>query len=283
MRELAARERSHWAGRCGRAIPALLLLALALASAPEARACRAPPDAAREGGGRGARFEAGQHVLIAPFNLPVALPKELRGKTSPVGEALVGYLERRGVGVDALPAEYAHGLWMELRDELAAERPGRVPDLDAVCAGLARRLAERERFDYLLVPTLVPRLAPVRRERARWDGVEREIVLRGAPGSRRIEGQANSSLGFRAEELRGRVGAASLHLAVLAPDGELVYDGIGGLSLLHEARGTGGLGSGSLGVELVVREQPFERGRELREGIRIAFERRLSTALPGRP
>lgn len=283
LRRVASGDRPRSAARARTVALALwgLLVALgALLPAVPVLACTAAGGEPAEGSGGGVSFSDGVYVLVAPFNLPVALPDELRGKTAPVGRALVEYLERRGASVDALPASYAHGLWQETRDELTVGT--RPPSLREVCSGLARALAERERFDYLLVPTLVPRLALVQGRRARWDGVERPIVLRDYRQDRVLQGQTNSSLRFQGSDLSGRLGAASIHLAVLAPSGELLYDGIGGLSLLHEAHGSAEPGSESLGVELVVREQPFDRPRDLHEGIRIAFERHLPTTPPSR-
>lgn len=263
---------------------ALAAMSLCLALAPPASACIAMTSAEEEGGGRGVRFQAGQYVLVAPFNLTIPLAKELHGKTGPVGDALVHYLESRGVHVDVLPAAYARGIWEERLRELSVR--GQVPTLQDVCGALARSLAERERFDYIVIPTVVQRLAKIADERASWDGVRRSLVVKNFRYTdRRIAGDVIKSQGgvpaeIYAGGLEGRAGAASIHVAVLDAKGRLVYDGIGGLALLHEARGTDKEASTSVDVELVLREAPFRARREVTEGLRIAFEKQRAPSTP---
>jgi hypothetical protein len=93
-----------------------------------------------------------------------------------------------------------------------------------------------------------------------WDGRIEEI---GGPGS-----------DAEVRGLNGRLAGASLYVAVLTPDGHAVYEGLGGLDLLHEAEQ---VRHGSRGDwRVVLRDEPFATPSHLAEGIRVALERELS-------
>jgi hypothetical protein len=80
--------------------------------------------------------------------------------------------------------------------------------------------------------------------------------------------------------LRGRVSAVSLHVALLKSDGRFVYEGLGGLDLIHEA--TPDRRTPSEPWRLVSRSEPFGDLGHLRHGIAVAFERRVATTAPSR-
>ena len=111
------------------------------------------------------------------------------------------------------------------------------------------------------------RSARVQGDTAAWDGVRRRVALTGGP-------VMGSDLMLASQGVRGEIAAASLHVAVLSPDGELRFEGAGGLSLLQQideqekARGTA-----QVAVEL--RPDAFADASELREGVEAAFRRPL--------
>jgi hypothetical protein len=103
---------------------------------------------------------------------------------------------------------------------------------------------------------------------ANWDGVRRPIE---------VPGQFNESIDtFREGKIwlnrhgaTGELAAASLHIAVLNPKGELRYEGRGGLVLLEELA----VPAKRSEIELtkVMRKDPFAAPDQLREGIQAAF------------
>ena len=71
--------------------------------------------------------------------------------------------------------------------------------------------------------------------------------------------------------LTGQLAAASLYVSVLTPHGVHAYEGLAGLTLLHEADRAGPSGT----WRAVLRDDPFGDAAELRRGIELALERRL--------
>jgi hypothetical protein len=70
--------------------------------------------------------------------------------------------------------------------------------------------------------------------------------------------------------LRGKVGAASLHVTLLRPDGSLAYEGLGGLDLVQDAKQERAWGGRWVFVE---REILFGEPGHVREGVALAMER----------
>ena len=107
------------------------------------------------------------------------------------------------------------------------------------------------------------------------DGPRREV-----PGADRLTGAisefAIAGNAFASRRLRGRIAAASLHVALLTPDGRTVWEGLGGLDVVqkvapnHRSRGSS--------VEVSLRTDPFDEPEHLRQGIALAFERALEDA-----
>ena len=83
-----------------------------------------------------------------------------------------------------------------------------------------------------------------------------------------------SDLLVASKGVRGEIAAASLHVAVLSPDGELRFEGAGGLSVLQELDEEEDVrGDAQVAVEL--RQNAFADASELREGVEAAFRRPL--------
>ena len=80
----------------------------------------------------------------------------------------------------------------------------------------------------LIVPNLVYREAPIRLydQIAVWDGVRRPLTVKGYhTSSHSMHGDT---------KIRGKTQGVSLHVAAYAPAGALVFEGYGGLDLIHE-------------------------------------------------
>ena len=79
----------------------------------------------------------------------------------------------------------------------------------------------------------------------------------------------DASGGLRVAGLKGKVAAASLHVAVLRPDGTSLHEGLGGLDLIQEIA-RGGRLTGDW--KYALRPDPFGDPVHLREGVARAFE-----------
>jgi hypothetical protein len=74
--------------------------------------------------------------------------------------------------------------------------------------------------------------------------------------------------------VRGQIAAASVHVAVLSPKGELRFEGAGGLAVLQQLDAGPEL-RGDKGLAVELRPDAFADASELREGIEVAFRRPL--------
>jgi hypothetical protein len=80
--------------------------------------------------------------------------------------------------------------------------------------------------------------------------------------------------GLRVSGYRGSIAAASLYVVILAPDGEPLYEGLAGLDLIQEVAPTSRPHQAPE-WSLAPRRDSFADPAGLREGIELAFERRL--------
>ncbi len=204
-------------------------------------------------------------VLVAPMNLGVRPTSALEADPEPVWQALLAYLSTRDRQIAVLDPIGAERVWLEAVADLEAS--GEPVELATVSAGFARRVAEEAVYDALLMPSLVVRRARISGRSAVWDGVRRPVevpavLLAGAqpdlgPGiSTRVTGFSGAMLG------------ASLHVSLLAPDGSVAYEGVGGLDLLQHVAGGSEWGAA---WTLEPRLEPFADDGHLTEGIERAF------------
>src|SRR5262245_31763559 len=239
-----------------------LLRALALPLAAAALACASP-------GPEGAPAPGPGRIVVAPLNLGITAPAELAGADGPVWDELLRYLRRLDRPLAVLDAPSAGRLWASARAEL--ERAGGVVDPTRTASRFAERLAEEVDYAVLIMPSLVVRKARIGGQRASWDGVSRDLPQRGALPFTRVE---EALAGIRIEGFRGSIAAASLYVAMVAPDGESLYEGLAGLDVIQEVAPVARPRQGRE-WSLEPRRDAFADAAGLREGIELAFERRL--------
>ena len=206
-----------------------------------------------------------ERIVMAPLNVPLRMPVEVEGVEAPVWTALLDHFDRRGRSVRALDPGDARGLWTATWLDTG---PGRT--LRSATREFALRLAEHTDFDLLVLPSLVLRRAAVRGNHAHWDGVRRRVEI-DRPWSGEIDGFGDPGVEARIDGLDGQLAGASLYVALLRPDGDTVYQGLGGLALLQEAEQAPHGPRGDWRV--VLRDTPFDSAAQLSEGIAIALER----------
>jgi hypothetical protein len=243
-------------------------LAVLAASALVAASCRSAPP-------RPLGFEdgapAGPRVAVAPLNLPVELAPDLEDAVDPVGLEIVRHLRSRGARVAVIFAADAWTLWRRSAAAVQAAGAG-APDPVGVGRAFALSLAEHADYDLLVLPSLVFRDARVMGHFAHWDGVRRRIRFRGrsgAPpaGARPIPDPiaGDAAAPPPESEWRGRITGLSVHALAFTPEGRSVFQGFGGLDLVHDAvlerEGSGDAPS--------LRLQPalLENGEHLRQGV----------------
>lgn len=214
-------------------------------------------------------------VVVAPMNLAVPLGPDLQDAVDPVSWELIRYLQAHGARVAVIWAPDASSLWNEVEAALASERAP-MPPVEMVAMGFARAVAAESAFDLLLIPSLVYRDARVEGRVATWDGVHRRIRFTLEPSAiapqpvqpadDRLE--APSARGFR-----GRITGLSLHGLVLSAQGKILFQGFGGLDLVHDVRE----GEGAKEAVLRLQAKPLADADHVREGIAVALDPYLVT------
>jgi len=233
-----------------------LLLSTTLLLLPAAALADDPPPALPETG----------RVLLVPLNLGVRAEPQLSDGLEPVWDELVRMLEQRDPPPAALQRDAAAALWSEV---LRASEPGETQaGIYAAYGRFARRVAEQVRFDALVIPSLVTRKAEIHGHQASWDGVHRIVDTPRPPD---LAWSGSLALGGR-----GSLEAASLHVAVLSPEGEIRFEGAGGIALLQDLTLVEDGGGNEL--RATARATPFVDSDALREGVQAAFAQPLPAA-----
>jgi hypothetical protein len=157
------------------------------------------------------------------------------------------------------PAD-ARWVW---RDSMLAiqSAESRAPDLDTAAGVFVRVVAEHADFDLLVMPSLVYRKARVTGRYASWDGVRRRVTLH----TRTVTGE-----NLHTTDWRGRISGLSLHALVFTPEGRRVFQGWGGIDLVHDAvLVKGGNFDRSF---LRLQQQLIENPEHVREGVALALD-----------
>jgi hypothetical protein len=207
-------------------------------------------------------------VVLVPLNLGVRATSEVEPGVQPVWREILSHFAAKEQPATALERKSATGLWNEVMAEVSAQPQ---PDVYKAYALFARRIAEQVDYSAIVFPSLVTRAARVQGDVAAWDGVRRPVDL-GVPET--LGPVIGSDLMVSAKGVRGEIAAASLHVAVLSSDGELRFEGAGGLSVLQKLDEEADV-KGDAQVAMELRENAFADASELREGVETAFRRPL--------
>jgi hypothetical protein len=244
----------------------LLLLAVFTAALA---ACTSPPAPAPEFGAA----STARSVVVAPLNVAVRAPADLASKGDPVWTELLSYFQRQDRQVAVLSPLSAERLWLAATSDL--DLSDRQAALRTAYSRFARELAGHRDFDLLVVPSLVVRPAQVSGLHASWDGVQRPVPNAATAVQRGVGDLTGPGADLLTGGLTGKVAAASLHVVVLRADGTRLYDGLGGLDVLQEARRDN---SPDGALRFAARRQPFPNREWVAEGVERAFEGPVLTA-----
>jgi len=245
----------------------LLATALAVAALVVVAACRAP-QARVVDVSRGAPGAA--RVVVAPMNLALRLATDLEDAVDPVSRELVRYLQAHRVRVATVDPADAWEVWREVGAaiEKKTEQP---PRLEAVASAFARVLARETSYDVLVIPSLIFRDAKVEGRFAEWDGVRRRIRFRvRTPASGGgVDPAPDPSWQHLPGEWRGKITGLSLHVLLFAPAGRPVFQGFGGLDLVHDAIQER---EASVDPSLRLQRELLDEPQHIREGVALALD-----------
>jgi len=238
---------------------AALLVAALLAAGCAGRSPVAP------GGADGA---AVQDLLLLPLDVVAPVPAGLEPGVAFVEAELRAALESHGKRVQALAPRDAHAAWLAAARDLKAEVGDEAMGFEGAARVLARNLAREHRFDALVLPWLALRPAKVRGRSVRWDGVARTL---------RVVNPSGRSLGFL-DDFEAQAAVPSIQLAVFSAAGEPLFEGVGGLDLIHVLAVEGD--PPKVDARPRPRAEVFSDRTPLREGIAVAHDPFLPRAPP---
>ena len=199
-------------------------------------------------------------VVLFPLNVVVPLPPGLETAAPSVDAAIREYLDAHDKRVQAPTPEEAQAAWLASAQALKAEVGASQMSFEGAAAMLARRMHEERRFDAVVLPWIALRPAKVRGRTVTWDGVSRTLKVVNP------EGRSLQVL----KEFQAQAAAPSLQVAVFSQDGRKLFEGVGGLDLLHalvlEGEPT------RIDAELLPRAQIFADRTPVQEGIAVAFD-----------
>ncbi len=158
-------------------------------------------------------------IVVAPLNLVVALPDELKSSTTLVSEALVEHLEAHQKTPRVLDFRSGRTLWLESTRDVS--EAGETQNFENAAAAFARKIGERIDFDALIIASLYVQNARIRSNFASWDGAKQKIEFVGR-SRREIEMPQLAT-----------IPAASVLIHVLDREGRVIHTKRTGLELIQ--------------------------------------------------
>ncbi len=201
-----------------------------------------------------------EDIVLFPLDVVAPLPPGTETGAASVEAEIRKYLTGHGKRVQPVPSEEAQSAWLASARALKSEVGTTQMNFEGAAATLARRLHGERHFDALVLPWIALGPAKVRGRTVTWDGVTRTL---------RVVNPQGRSLAVL-KDFEARAAAPSLHVAIFAPDGQKLFEGVGGLDLLHalvlEGEPT------RIDAELLPRAQIFADRTPVHEGIAVAFD-----------
>ncbi|MEM7410218.1 MAG: hypothetical protein AAF430_08300 [Myxococcota bacterium] len=205
-------------------------------------------------------------IVLVPPNLGVRAVDEVEPGIEPVWQEMLQHFAAQERPVTAIERTSGVALWNDVMAELQKreEETGQKPGVYDAYALFAQRVAEQVDYEKIVFPSLVTRVAKVRGSTASWDGVRQRIDM---PS---LDVPAIEGLVVAQRGVNGELAAASLHVAILQSDGQLFFEGTGGLALLQEIKP-----DTRDEIAATLRDDAFDDDRALREGVEVAFRKPL--------
>jgi hypothetical protein len=197
-----------------------------------------------------------ERALVLPLNVVAAMPRELSADARRVDQILLDYLAERGKSVQTIGFSDAVAAWRAGESDCRSAAKKGCDRFAHVAPFAVRRLRADHDYDVLIVPYLLLRGARTNGSVASFDGVERSVQV--------SESASVGPYGFR-----GRIRAASLKVYGYSPDGEKMFDGIGGLDVVDQIEASDEPGA----YTIEVRENVLGNPEAIREGVARALHR----------
>jgi hypothetical protein len=201
-------------------------------------------------------------LLCAP-NFAVSLPASLEAGTQPFREEIEAYLLAQGRQVERVNLSDVRLVWKH-----SLERSKEDGATESAAVIFTKQLAEQFDFQALVLPSFLLHKVTTSASVARWDGVERRMQMVNAP--QRSVGRSRDMVADGISRLSGEMTVASVHIMILSPAGERVFEGRGGLDFIGQLDMSAV--SDTHRFQIVPRNDLFDERAVLREGIEIAFD-----------
>jgi PAS domain-containing protein len=156
-------------------------------------------------------------IAIAPLNLVLALPDELKSSAPLAAKALVEHLEANEKTLRAIDFRTAHALWLEATRDLAKSKEAK--NFENAARIFTRKIGEKIDFDVLIIPSLYIQNARIRDDIAYWDSAKQRIEFKGQSRWEIERSEATT------------IAAASVLIYVLDRDGSVIHTKRTGLEL----------------------------------------------------
>ena len=197
--------------------------------------------------------------LVCAPNTVIALPAELRDLAGPLRDQIDAYLRFQNRQTQWIDLVESKRRWADAIS--AAKQQGAVEKAPQL---FAQKLGEKYDFDAIVMPSVLLHNAKANAGTARWDGVERRMPVLNAP--RHDPGAMTVEFGG----YEGDLPVTSVHVLIFSRSGERIFEGRGGLEIIHE-------------VDLAAFKKKYKLDTHLRndlghdidalrEGIAIAFD-----------
>jgi hypothetical protein len=210
-------------------------------------------------------------LLVFPLNVVVPMPTGLEPGAASVSEALDTWLVAQGLVVESLPVAEARAAWVAAAQALRAEVGEAQMGFEGAARVCARTLHRDRSFDALLLPWLALRRAKVQGRTVSWDGVTRTM---------RVVGDTSTQTHFLLDDFSADAAAPSLQVAVFSGDGAKLFDGVGGLDVVHTMVIQGD--PPKIGEQILPASQMLSDHALVNEGIALALAPLLRAPPPGR-
>jgi len=158
-------------------------------------------------------------IVVAPFNIALPLPDELKSSTWLVSNALVEHLEDHGKKVHQVEMDVGKALWVESAREVISS--GGPKNFETAVRMFARKVRQRTDFDAIIIPALYIQNANTNFEVAVWDSANQRVEY---------EGRSRQEIEMPPPMT---IPAASLLVYVLDAKGDVIHSRRTGLELIQ--------------------------------------------------
>lgn len=202
-----------------------------------------------------------RHFFVLPLNLAIEPPSDVSPVLDDMFGAIAGYIRSRGNTIETYSRREATAQWEASIAEVQQSKALKK-NFDSAMRVFVTQLAKAHSFDAVIAPSLVYRKTKVRERSVKWDGVFRKMKIINLSDEAKKKGLARS--------MSIDIVGVSLHVMVMDPSGNVIFQNYGGLDLAHDVDMTNA--EFTMAPKLAVRKDLLKDGEHLDEGIALAFD-----------